>query len=557
MRVTDSKNISNTLSSRIVLLLILLAPIFITPWWNFDPINLPRLLLLTSLALPLSFLGVVNLNKKFFKSQTKFERFVISLSAIFLLSALFSYFLSGSNLILQLYGTQGRNSGLIAYCSIVLLLFGIYMSNPKIKDIHLLTVVSIAGTTNLIYGLFQSFEIDFINWQNPYGPVVGMTGNPNFMSSFLGLYGIFLVSLILWRKTDSVFGLLGYLLLFSISIFVLLKTGSVQGFFVLGIGVSTLILLRMRLTLLRVSILVFFFLAILSVTLMGVGGRGPLSTVLFQNTLQVRVFFWEAAWNLIKQRPLIGYGWDTFGDWYKTARSLESTQLYGTGLVTNSAHNLFLDVGVSGGLICMFTLLIICILVTVRCLHFKWKVINTDWQFSLHFAMWVGFLSQTLISVNSILISIWGFTFGAMALVASNKLPGSQEFIERNANKGRLLPVKLGVFFFLTLGLFITTPSLMSDHRFRVALGESRGDMILETVNQYPTNDFRLVVAANIFYRNNLNEYAKSLVRKALILNPRNLDALGLLLKDPTISTSEKEEIKRKIIGIDRFAILD
>ena len=557
MKATDSKYISSSQSGKIILILILLAPIFITPWWNFDPINLPRLLLITSLALPLSFLGFKNLKEKPRKSQTKYERAQLGLTAVFLLMALCSFFLSGSNLVLQLYGTQGRNTGLIAYCSIMLLLFGIHQSRPKIKDSHLILVVMIAGLANLIYGLFQSFGIDFVNWQNQYGPVVGMTGNPNFMSSFVGMYGIFLYSLILWRKNKSILSLFGCLILFSISIFVISKTDSIQGFFVLGVGVSTLILLRTRLTLMKVSILVFLFLTILTITLMGVAGRGPLATLLYQNTLEVRAFFWEAAWNLIKQRPLTGYGWDTFGDWYKTARSLESTQPYGAGLVTNSAHNLFLDVGVNGGFVCMTSLLTLCLLITVRCLQFKWKAIDTNWQFSVFFAMWIGFLSQTLISVNSILISIWGFTFGAMALASSTKFPDSPELTEKKVHTNRSLRLKVEVLAFLTLGLSITTPALMSDHRFRVALGESRGDLILESVNQFPRNDFRIVVAANVFYRNNINQYANSLVRKALILNPRNLDALGLLLKDPTISSIEKEEIKRKIREIDRFAILD
>ena len=545
------------LSGKLVLLQILLAPIFITPWWNFDPINLPRLLLLASITLPLTVIGLFNLRGNLLFAITKSERAFIFLLATFLIMSTFSLFLSKANITIQLYGVQGRNTGYIAFFLLLSLIFGIYFGAPKINDKHLLLVIFFGGIINLIYGGFQSFGVDSINWENPYGPVVGALGNPNFVSSFLGMYGTFLTSLLLWRKSNSVVIMLGLFLLLVANTFVISKTDSIQGYFVLGIGIAALLLLKIRLNIVKAFALGFTFIIAMVIGLLGVAGSGPLSEMLYQNTLQVRIFFWEAAWKLISERPLIGYGWDTFGNWYKTARSLESTQPYGLGLTTNSAHNLFLDVGVSGGLICMISLLITSVLITLRGISFKFKVSDTNWKFSVSFAIWMGFLAQSLISVNSLAITIWGFSFGGLALHFTRNTIEPEYSHKKSVTRKSVSLKKAGVLFCLILGFLITFPALYSDHKFRVALGESRGDLILQAANRFPTNDFRLLVAANIFYRNNLNESARELVRKSLVLNPRSTSALNLLLQDQELSKREKDIIKSEIKKIDIFAKLE
>ena len=62
----------------------------------------------------------------------------------------------------------------------------------QIKLAHLLVWVGLASG---LYGVLQALGGDPFDWINPYSPVFGFFGNPNFQASFMGMAAVAAVAL--------------------------------------------------------------------------------------------------------------------------------------------------------------------------------------------------------------------------------------------------------------------------------------------------------------------------------------------------------------------------
>jgi O-antigen ligase len=78
--------------------------------------------------------------------------------------------------------------------------------------------------------------------------------------------------------------------------------------------------------------------------------KGPLSTLLYQDSITYRGDYWRAGIRMISEHPLFGVGFDSFGDYYFRYRDLTSATRRGPLIYTNSAHNYFIDFAANGGL---------------------------------------------------------------------------------------------------------------------------------------------------------------------------------------------------------------
>jgi hypothetical protein len=95
------------------------------------------------------------------------------------------FVVSGGEKLQQLFGTNGRNTGLITYLAFsALFLVSMATSNALFLK-KFLTVVLVISGASLGYGLIQAIEVDPFDWENRYSPVFGFLGNPNFQSSLL------------------------------------------------------------------------------------------------------------------------------------------------------------------------------------------------------------------------------------------------------------------------------------------------------------------------------------------------------------------------------------
>jgi hypothetical protein len=205
--------------------------LLVTPLWSLDPINPIKMLAVS--ATGFMGLGVLLVNRK----ALSLGRFKVPLILIggFMTWQLIVFLVSSGEKQQQLFGTTGRNTGLITYLAFsILCVVSMVASNAAFLNRFLLASL-IAGVTSLGYGLVQALGADPFDWVNPYSPVFGFLGNPNFQSSLLGILGSIVFAQLLSSSVKlQVKG--AYLVYLLVTVFVIRETDSQQGFLVLLIG---------------------------------------------------------------------------------------------------------------------------------------------------------------------------------------------------------------------------------------------------------------------------------------------------------------------------------
>ena len=261
----------------------------VTPWLSLDPINLPKFLILGTCG----FAVIGNLApylKRMINSEAKLLAYSVLL---FLLSLLVVFFLSGPGTWSQAYGAYGRNTGLLTYVGLALMLISVvFVSNLSFSR-KLIWVLIVTGMVNAVYGLLQWSENDPVDWNNPYDPIVGTLGNPNFVSAHLGIAGLASLALF-FEKSRSLVSRSILLVNLGLSLFVISQSSSSQGLLVFALG-STLVFYSRFVAPFNLIARVSYWLLVCAGSVVGTFGilnKGPLASYLYQESVTYRGDYW-------------------------------------------------------------------------------------------------------------------------------------------------------------------------------------------------------------------------------------------------------------------------
>jgi putative inorganic carbon (HCO3(-)) transporter len=252
-------------------------------------------------------------------------------------------------------GTYGRNSGLIAYLSALVLFFvGLRVFGGSGARVLVGGVVA-AGLFTAVYGLFQKAGIDAIPWNNPFNPIIASLGNPNFASGYLGVAASVAAGGALydgwtrgWRAACAVTALL-CLLAATLSASVQGPIAAAGGLFVVAVGLA----LNSRSSLRRPLLAGLGGLALLGLAVLVVGAAakaGPAAGLFSDVGSEARTYYWGAALQMFRDNPLLGVGLDQYGNFWRTARSPESVAALGGTQYSDAAHSVPLQMLAQGGL---------------------------------------------------------------------------------------------------------------------------------------------------------------------------------------------------------------
>ena len=545
MNLKSPSSRDSKVANQLTLFLLATSPIFILPWINFDPVNVPRLTLVSTFG----FAGLYLFSKAYCftggSDKSSKHRFLFLSSLLLILSTLSTWFFADFDFARQLYGAFGRNNGVLATIGLLGIFLLASMADQAGKGKYFGLSIYIGGLANLIYGWIQYFSLDPVNWQNQYGPIVGAFGNPNFMSAFLAFFAIFLMSRIVYNTNSSVTVIFTWIGLFVFDVLLILATKSIQGIFVVVIGLLILSILRFKIySRMRLfSLTLVVGLALGSVVVLGMLGRGFLGSILYQSTLEVRLYFWSAALQMLLASPLFGLGMDSFGTWYRMFRSEKA--ISAGDITADSAHNVLLDFGAWGGVPLLTSLLIIGIFVLFQAIKFIYSKAEIDRDFAFLFAAWIGFLAQAQVSINQLGLAIYGALLSGLLL---SRIIGFSAIKKTAFHKLRF---NFGVFVSLILGFLVALPLFLSDVGFRDALERRNSKFLIEKVERWPRNDVYLLMASNLLKNSGLDLQSVELAREAIAVNPNNVSALLFLYQSQEISSNERARIKEKIIQLD------
>jgi O-antigen ligase len=517
--------------SRVLLWALVAGTLLVTPYWSLDPINPIKMLAVSTAGFV--GLGVLLVNQKALVLG-RFRTPLILISG-FMAWQLLVFLVSGGEKLQQLFGTSGRNTGLITYLAFsILLVVSMSVSSSGFAKKFLFAVLTV-GITSLFYGIIQSIGADPIDWINPYSPVMGFVGNPNFQSSLLGILGaIVFTQLLSGSAKIQIKG--AYLVYLLVTLYVIKETNSQQGFLVLliGIAVSVGVFVYQKSLTLGYSYLGLSLIGLL-VVLVGTLNKGPLASLLYKDSVTYRGDYWRAGWKMTLENPIFGVGLDSYGDWYRRSRTIEATLRRGPDVTSNAAHNVFLDISAFGG----FPLLLIYIALIVLVVISAVKVIKRSQSFNAGFvglvAGWVAFQAQSIISINQIGLALWGWILSGLIIGYEINTRGDATVVEKKIGKTATKATQtsaatsLSIFVGLIVGVLVGMSPYLASAKYKGALETSNPQVIQEAAYIWPLDAFRMIQVSMLLNENNFVSESLKIAVDATENFPDNFEAWELL----------------------------
>jgi O-antigen ligase len=415
--------------------------------------------------------------------------------------------LSGNPLERGFYGVYGRNTGFLTYFSLVLILISTSYLSKQLGFTKIIRCLLIAGYCNIFLGLLTLNGFDVFKWDNPYEKLLGTFGNPDFLSAFMGICISVFAALFFGSNISRTYRTL-ILFSASASFFILLETGALQGLVVasLGILITLFFVLKFRFNNKLINAgYASIFVFTTGLAIFGTLQKGPLASVLYKTSVSVRGEYWQAGINMGMDRPLTGVGLDSYGTYYRVFRDESAIILPGLNTVTDTAHNVFIDIFASTGIIGLLAYITLTITVLFRALKTFRGQKSYDPLFTAIFVGWIGYQAQSVISINQIGLAIWGWLLGG-AIIAYSKLGNDAnvetkvEKIKPKVSKGK--SVKKGEFqlqagLLMTLysailvGVLIATPPFIADVQLRQAMKSNDKEKFFTIATKWPMDSTR------------------------------------------------------------------
>lgn len=536
----------------VILATLLTMSLVITPWFNMDPISLPKFSILVVAGFYL--VGICLRIPKGFRAIRK-DTYALFI-CLFICALICAFWFGGKANFSQLYGTFGRYTGLLAYLVLgIVSLVAMRVSELRFQRRITWVLVS-SALVNCVYGSFQYLGLDPIDWSNPYNPIVGTFGNPNFASAFLGMGGVVCFSLLLDSSLRKV---LRALIFFQLAISILLTLGSnsSQGFLIFILGAYFVFYVRyLKFSHYKSLSISYLFLGVVSIFtgIFGVLNRGPLASFLHQDSVTYRGDYWTAGWNMAKANPVFGVGLDGYGDWYRYFRTEDAALRRGPDAISNSAHNVLLDILSNGGIF-LFIAYVSLLFITIKSAY---KIVRSIEGFDSAIigliAVWGSYQIQSLVSINQLGLAIWGWVLGGVIVGYEKLNPAHPQKSKKNEGNTALpAATTLKGYIGLVLGCTIAILPLAKDIQFRSALESGIASRIEAVVNRFPNSTYYTINLSEIYLSNKLNDKALVAARKATEINPREFNAWKVLIANPNISKMELERATAVMKSLDPF----
>ena len=385
-----------------------------------DPFNAPKFwVLLVGAAWILGYLiSYLKDSRDDFSPLTK-RTFLLALA--FLAFSTISLFASENNQI-ALFGDNMRKNGFLTYLALVVFFLSTiaFVTKNNLIQLYkfmLLTAYAVGG-----YGLLQITGNDFIPWSASGMAIFSTLGNSNFAGSAMAILAIVtLGGAYIYRKVTWI--LISSVAAFTILLITIFPTNARQGLLLLFFGIGALVIVLIYnhnriLGRIAVVISAFGFVA----AILGMLQIGPLERLLYKDSVSVRGYYWRAGINMLQDNLWFGVGLDNYGTFFKQYREVGYPLKYGYNLTSTNAHNVFIQHFATGGLFVGMSYLLLTVFIFWRGLK-SMKMFNGDERFirSVFFIAWLAFQGQSLISIDNIGISIWGWVLGGVVVALSRE----------------------------------------------------------------------------------------------------------------------------------------
>lgn len=375
---------------------------------TLDSFNFPKQMVFSSGIFALA-CSILVYGKKIPSSKVTLT-VAISILIISLVTILFSI---PHNVFSQLtfWGEFSRANGLMSRIPllIVVLIYTFYGRAHSIERFFKWMIALLV--VEAMYGFIQLFDLDPIPWVNPYNNIFVTTGNPNFAAA---LYAVLVVLAFkfLFLENDLKIRLFAILCI-VIGTYMSWATKSIQGILTIGAGIFLYIFIFFLRRFRKKKIRAIAGIALICAgapIVSGILNIGPLKSILFQETLAIRMHYWRVALSIIRDYPIFGVGIDRYGDFFRYYREQNFVEKYTPGVISTNAHNVALQWGSDLGILGIVAYLSLFLLAS----YFYLQNSNFNSQknitrLDILYVSFFAFFLQSLISIAQLSITILGF----------------------------------------------------------------------------------------------------------------------------------------------------
>jgi len=525
---------------------VLLSAAFITLFFFTslrDPFNAPKLWLNVLLGAFLLGHLVADLYAGKLTEKDKALRILASIVGIFVVFMLAAAIHSDVKYI-AFFGENQRNTGWIDY-----LFLGIFVYSAakhiRVRNMNLVYWFAVGvGAIMTEYGFLQHFGRDFVKWNNPYNSIISTVGNPDFAGGIMAVFlTLSLVAMIaapwkIWVRLLIAIQAVVTLLVISWS-------QARQGLLSAGLGFGVFLVIWIwNKNKLLGQLSTVGGLAVFATALAGIFQTGPLASYLYKASVSIRGYYWRAGADMFIHHPWFGVGPDRFGAWFRTYRDKQYPLKFGYDITSTAAHNVIIQIFATCGIFVGLSYLALLGFVAYRGVVAIRQNSGTNKMLVAGLlAAWIGYESQSIVSIDNIGIAIWGWVLSGViigvSIIDSRELTSTETLTRREASINTFKPIISWTV--VLICLFLVIPQYRGEsntfHLSAYAVPtQTQGQALRDAYHQLITSDlsvpmlnpqYRLLMASNLAQAGYVDE-AFAQIDNELKSDPRDYSALAM-----------------------------
>jgi O-antigen ligase len=442
------------------------------------------------------------------------------------------------------FGDNQRNTGWIDY-----LFLGIFIYSAakhiRVKNLNLVYWFAAGvGAIMTEYGLLQHYGHDFVKWNNPYNSIISTVGNPDFAGGIMAVYltlslvAIFAAPWKIWARA-----LLA--VQSTVTLLVINWSQARQGLLSAGLGFGLFLIIwiwNKNKLLGRISAV--GGLVVFATALAGIFQTGPLASYLYKASVSIRGYYWRAGTDMFIHHPWFGVGPDRFGAWFRTYRDKQYPLKFGYDITSSAAHNVIIQIFATCGVFVGLSYLALLGFVVYRgVIAIRQNSGTNKMLVAGLLAAWIGYQSQSIVSIDNIGIAIWGWVLSGIiigvSLVDLPEFASSATLTRRQASANTFKPI---ISWTVVLAcLFLVIPQYRGEsntfHLSAYAVPtQAQGQSLRDAYHQLVTSDlsvpmlnpqYRLLMASNLAQAGYVDE-ALTQINNEIKSDPRDYAALTM-----------------------------
>jgi O-antigen ligase len=485
-----------------------------------------------------------------FKELWVSAKWLLIATGIFFISAINSIVASSSPATQSIYGVFGRQTGFIAYLVFAMVMLGAALLRTKRSFDRIVWALLIAGAINIIYAAWAIAFGDFIGWSNPYGNILGLFGNPNFIGAFLGMFITGSIAFAFSAHFSWAYRV-AFIVLGLIALYEIKESHAIQGLVVTSAGLAMIGFYLVRSKTKGTSV-TFAYLGAAGIAggfaLAGALQKGPLTSLIYKRSVSLRGTYWETGINIGMDKPFTGAGMDSYGNWYRAFRPDRAlVDMPGVQTITNAAHNVVIDIFAYGGFPLLISYLAILFLGVWAIVRVTLRNRAYDGTFVALATTWLAYQLQSIISINQIGLAIWGWLLVGVLVAyeySTRPQPEGSEKTKVVKQKELVFSPQLIGGIGVVIGALIAVPPMSADMAWKSAVKAQNVQQVEAALTPSylkPRDSARLAQAVLLLENSKLPDLAYKYAKEGVEFNPDYFDAWRVLYSISKASQEDKD----------------